>query len=172
MNLFHGLFVWLSGFRTRPLVRRSAIIYNRVVLPKSCVVGERVKMKGKDGRFPVLGKDVFVNDDCIIWGDVRIGKHTRLNPKAFVQDCNHDVFDLPAPVNGRTSIDRISKPVVIGCHVTLDSCCVVCKGVTIGDGAIVMAGAVVFDDVPVRAVVQGNPAKIVGYRKNKVVKKE
>ncbi|MBB3945327.1 acetyltransferase-like isoleucine patch superfamily enzyme [Rhizobium skierniewicense] len=35
------------------------------------------------------------------------------------------------------------------------------KGVTIGDGAVIAAGAVVTKDVPPRSVVAGNPAKIV-----------
>jgi len=40
-------------------------------------------------------------------------------------------------------------------------------GVTIGEYALVGAGAVVTKDVPPRAVVAGNPAKIIRYRDNK-----
>ena len=36
--------------------------------------------------------------------------------------------------------------------------------VTIGEGAIIAAGAVVCKDVPPLAIVGGNPAKIIGYR--------
>ena len=39
--------------------------------------------------------------------------------------------------------------------------CIILKGVTIGEGAIVGAGSVVTKDVPAWTVVAGNPAKIV-----------
>ena len=38
---------------------------------------------------------------------------------------------------------------------------VVLPGVTIGDESIVAAGAVVFDDVPPRSIVAGNPARVI-----------
>lgn len=37
-------------------------------------------------------------------------------------------------------------------------------GITIGEGAIVAAGAVVAKDVPACAIVGGNPAKLIRYR--------
>lgn len=53
-------------------------------------------------------------------------------------------------------------PVVIGDRVWIGTRAVVLKGVTIGDGAVVAAGAVVTKDVPPGAVVGGIPAKVVG----------
>jgi acetyltransferase-like isoleucine patch superfamily enzyme len=43
--------------------------------------------------------------------------------------------------------------------------CIVLKGVTIGEGAVVGAGSVVTKDVPDYAVVAGNPARIIKYTK-------
>ena len=59
--------------------------------------------------------------------------------------------------DGKTSI-RIGNDVWIGSHVLL------LEGVSIGDGAIVAAGAVVTKDVPPYAIVGGVPAKIIRYR--------
>lgn len=53
-------------------------------------------------------------------------------------------------------------PVVIGDRVWVGTRAVILKGVTIGDGAVVAAGAVVTKDVPPGAVVAGIPAKVVG----------
>ena len=53
-------------------------------------------------------------------------------------------------------------PVVIGDRVWVGTRAVILKGVTIGDGAIVAAGAVVTKDVPPGAIVAGLPAKVVG----------
>ena len=55
---------------------------------------------------------------------------------------------IPAPV-------KIGNNVWIGAHATI------LAGVTIGDNAVVAAGAVVTKDVPVNVVVGGVPAKII-----------
>lgn len=45
----------------------------------------------------------------------------------------------------------------------LESHCVIGEGVTIGRGAVVRIGAVCLNDVPANAIVEGNPARVVGY---------
>ena len=64
---------------------------------------------------------------------------------------------------------EVYKPVTIGNHVWIGCRCLILKGVTIGDGAVVAAGSVVTRDVPGGALVGGNPAKII---KEKVTWKE
>ena len=48
-------------------------------------------------------------------------------------------------------------------NVRLDAACVIGEGVTVGQGARVRAGAVVLRSVPPNAIVEGNPAQVVGY---------
>ena len=55
-----------------------------------------------------------------------------------------------------------AAPIVIGDRVWVGTRAIVLKGVTIGDGAVVAAGAIVTKDVPANAVVAGIPAKVVG----------
>lgn len=55
------------------------------------------------------------------------------------------------------------KPIVIGDNVWIGEFVRVLKGVTIGEGSIVGANAVVTKDVPPYTVVAGNPAKVVKY---------
>ena len=50
-------------------------------------------------------------------------------------------------------------PIVVGNNVWIGSHATILKGVTIGDGAIVAAGAVVTKDVPANTIVGGVPAK-------------
>lgn len=59
---------------------------------------------------------------------------------------------------------RSNGDVQIGSDVWLGRCSVVLSGVTIGDGAVVGAYAVVTRDVPPYAIVGGNPAEIIRYR--------
>jgi maltose O-acetyltransferase len=53
---------------------------------------------------------------------------------------------------------------VIGDDVWIGTRAILLPGVTVGRGAIVGAGAVVTADVPPRAIVGGNPARIIRYR--------
>ena len=53
------------------------------------------------------------------------------------------------------------SPIFIGNHVWIGARAIILKGVHIGDGAVVAAGAVVTQDVPAKALVAGVPAKII-----------
>lgn len=55
----------------------------------------------------------------------------------------------------------ITRPVVIGSNIFIGAGALILGGVTIGDGCIVGANAVVAKDVPAGSVVAGNPARIV-----------
>lgn len=64
--------------------------------------------------------------------------------------------------DGHSIVGRPDKaPIRIGNHVWIGMRAVILKGVTIGDGAVVAAGAIVTKDVPAGAVVAGNPARVV-----------
>lgn len=54
-----------------------------------------------------------------------------------------------------------SKPILIKSNAWIGMNCIILKGVTIGEGAIVGAGSVVTKDVPEWTVVGGNPARII-----------
>lgn len=72
--------------------------------------------------------------------DIRTGKH-------FIQSKNWNVVN--------------SKPIKICDDAWIGMNCIILKGVTIGEGAIVGAGSVVTKDVPAWTVVGGNPAKVI-----------
>lgn len=60
----------------------------------------------------------------------------------------------------------------VGNDVWIGANAVVLDGVSIGDGAIIAAGAIVKDDVPPFAVVGGVPAKVIRYRFSEEVRRE
>lgn len=103
-----------------------------------------------------IGKNVFINCCChfqdqggIYIGDgTLIGSHTVLATINHSQDPTERADNLPSPIH-------IGKNVWIGSQSTI------LPGVTIGDGAIVAAGAVVTKDVPPNTVVGGVPAKAI-----------
>lgn len=57
----------------------------------------------------------------------------------------------------------MNAPIVLEDRAWIGAGAIVLKGVTIGESAVVAAGAVVTKDVPAKAVVAGSPAKIVGH---------
>jgi maltose O-acetyltransferase len=58
-------------------------------------------------------------------------------------------------------ISREGKPIRIGRRCFIGGGSMILPGVTIGDGCIVAAGAVVFDDIPPHSIVAGNPARVI-----------
>lgn len=108
---------------------------------------------GKNIRF---GKGVFVNSGCCFQdqGCIEIGDGALIGHQVVIATLNHDLDaahrgDMhPKPV-------KIGKDVWIGAHATL------LPGVTVGDGAVIAAGAVVTKDVPAHTVVAGVPARVI-----------
>lgn len=103
-----------------------------------------------------IGKFVFINAGCSFQdqGGITIGDGCLLGHNTVIATLNHD--ENPARRN-----DLIPAPVVIGNRVWIGSNATILPGVTIGDNAIVAAGAVVTKDVPPDTVVAGVPARIL-----------
>jgi len=86
---------------------------------------------------------------------VRIGDNTMLAENCFITDADwHDSYHRIFP--GKR------EPVRIGNNVWLADSVTVCKGVQIGDNAIVGAASVVTRDVPPNTIAAGNPARAIG----------
>lgn len=120
----------------------------RILTPFTCDFGNRVK----------FGKGVFINHSAIISasGGIEFEDGVMIAPGVRIATINHDM-------NERHSIYTYGKVIIkknawIGMNVTI------CPGVTIGEYAVVGAGAVVTKDVPDYAVVGGVPAKVIRYQ--------
>ena len=113
-----------------------------------------------------IGARVRIGARCVIWGGVgtakvRIGDDVLFGPEVLITAASYRYND-GAPVTQQASDEA---PVVIGHDVWLGARVIVLPGVTIGDGAIIGAGAVVTRSVPAMAVAVGVPARVVGYRR-------
>jgi tetrahydrodipicolinate N-succinyltransferase len=67
----------------------------------------------------------------------------------------HDRYD-------RTVEPETNAPITLARNVWIGLRAIICKGVSIGENAIIGAGAVVTHDVPENAIAAGNPARVVG----------
>lgn len=103
-----------------------------------------------------IGKNVFINMGCKFQdqGGIFIGDGTLIGHNVVLATLNH----AKSP---RDRSSMIPAPIHIGQRVWIGANATVLPGVTIGDGAIVAAGAVVTKDVPENTIVGGIPAKIL-----------
>lgn len=103
-----------------------------------------------------IGENVFFNSGCRFQdqGGIYIGDGCLIGHNVVLATINHDLnpssrgTNLPAPIH-------IGKNVWIGANAT------VLPGVTVGDNAVIAAGAVVTKDVAANTVVGGVPAKVI-----------
>ncbi len=101
---------------------------------------------------------------------VEIGKDTAIATDVTIIDNNcHPLNPIdrrymrhtPHGSEERSHHCSVSAPIIIGENVWIGPYSRICKGVTIGDNAIIGANSVVTHDVPANSVAAGNPAKIV-----------
>lgn len=106
------------------------------------------------GKNIFVGKDVFINCGCHFQdqGGVYIGDHALIGSQVVFATINHG---LEPDRRG----DNIPAPIHVGENVWIGSHATILPGVTIGENAIVAAGAVVTKDVPADTVVAGVPAR-------------
>lgn len=101
-----------------------------------------------------LGKNVFINSGCCFQdhAGIEIGDGTLIGHQVVIATLNHAQDPL-------SRADMFPKPVKIGKNVWIGAHATILPGVTIGDNAIIAAGAVVTKDVENNVVVGGVPAK-------------
>ena len=87
---------------------------------------------------------------------IMIGKNCCIGEEVKLITGSHDVSSC--------RFDLVTKPIVIEDNVWVATGAMILPGVTIGEGAVVAAGAVVVKDVEPWTVVGGNPAKVIKKR--------
>lgn len=139
--------------------------------------------------FGSVGTNVSVGDGTIIgFGDnIHVGNNVSINYRCILNDCNsivigNDVLIAPgvqmntashptqlserlttdwSPASGEYRWRTFAKPIIIGDGCWIGANATIIGGVTIGEGAVVAAGAVVTKDVEPYTMVGGVPAKII-----------
>ena len=144
-----------AGLRAEPGVRIVRLSADTTVrIGPGVLLAHHVGLHLRDrGAVLSIGEGSFVNhrSEIIAHERVEIGSHCLFAWDVQVMDSDsHSVDGLPH-----------TAPVVIGDRVWIGCRATVLKGVTVGDGAVVAACSVVTRDVPPRALVAGNPARVV-----------
>ena len=108
------------------------------------------------GKNITLGKNVFINSGCYFQdqGGITIGDGALIGHNVKLATLNHDIR-----ISDRASMHP--KPIHIGKNVWICDGAIIVPGITVGDGAVVAAGAVVIEDVPPYTIVGGVPAAVI-----------
>ncbi len=124
------------------------------------LLGQYVQMAGarSSGQKVSIGKGTVINYGCLLYttGGLVIGENVSISAGTWLVTGSHDIND--------PQFTTSYKPIVIGNYAWLGMRATILAGVTIGEGAIIMAGAMVTHDVPPFAIVGGVPAKIIKQR--------
>jgi UDP-2-acetamido-3-amino-2,3-dideoxy-glucuronate N-acetyltransferase len=131
-------------------VWQFAVVLKGAVLGKDCNICAHTFIE----QNVVLGDRVTVKSGVFLWAGTRIGNDVFLGPNAtFTNDKLPRSKQYPEQFSGILIEDGAS----IGANATL------LPGIRIGAHAMVGAGAVVTRDVPERAIVAGNPARVMRF---------
>lgn len=147
----------------------SVVIDENVEIGKGCKIWHFSHIL----RGSRIGENCSFGQNCVVGPNVRIGKGVKVQNNVSIYEgveCEDNVFLGPSMVftnvlNPRSFINRreefkktlLKQGCSIGANVTI-----VC-GITIGEYALIGAGAVVVRDVPPYALVVGNPARQIGF---------
>jgi acetyltransferase-like isoleucine patch superfamily enzyme len=155
-----------------------------IQIGKDCFIAPEAKLFAEPGRPIVIGDGSYIAADCVLHGPITIGKNVSVNHHvtmdggrrgiiigdnsriaancqiyAFNHGLSHDRLICDQPVQ--------SKGIHIGSDVWLGANAGIVDGVTIHDHAVVGMGSQVTREVESYKIVAGNPASIIGDRRDK-----
>ena len=136
------------------------------------IYGARIGDDTRIGAFVEVQRGAIIGAKCKVQSHSFICEGVTIADEVFV---GHGVFftnDLyPHATNPDGSIKGAADwkciPTRVGRRASIGSGAVILPGITVGEGSIVGAGAVVTRDVPPYAIVAGNPARAVGDARQK-----
>ena len=142
----------------------SRVRLGRFINLYGCEIGDETKI----GAFVEIQKNATVGRRC------KISSHTFICEGVTIEDCVfvghgvtfiNDSYPRATTDTGdlQTEADWRVAPTVVRAGASIGSGATILCNVVIGEDAIVGAGSVVTRDVPAKAIVAGNPARVVRY---------
>lgn len=186
--LISSFYDTLSWIKKRRIMRRATVGKDVLIThdahvfliagstSEDVIIGDNAIMQGTlasshKGKI-IMGKHSRIGTNSCIRcvENVILGDYSAIADNTVISDNNnHPVNPIdrmimrltPPGSDERSWIHSDHAPIIIGKNVWIGEYVRICKGVKIGDGAIIAANAVVTKDVPANSVAAGNPARIV-----------
>lgn len=154
------------------MIHPSAQLGNHIYIAKDVDIREGVKM----------GDYSYCSPETIVFSGTEIGRYCSIGYRVQIGCPEHPIHFLSTSPNIYRNErmkeycpwphNDMKKPVKIGNDVWIGSNAVILQGVSLGDGCIVAAGAVVTKDIPPFSICGGVPAKQIGVRFESSVQKK
>lgn len=136
------------------------------ILIGDSAVGNRNEFIACPNSKIIVGNNTYFNSgvylNSSIGGNIVIGDNCLIGPNFHARTASHEFRDKSMLVRSQ---GHICSNIVIGNDVWIASNVVVLGGVTLSEGCVIGAGAVVTKSLPPYSVAYGVPARIVSYRK-------
>ncbi len=145
-----------------------------LVVGSRCTLDQAQFSYGLDGYIEIGDDCLFSNAILMCEQEIRIGSRVVIGWNTYIADSDfHPLQPLAriedtiacSPSGAAQDLPRPfirHAPVAIGDDVWVGPACTILKGVRVGDGAFIEPGSVIATDVPARARVIGNPARVIG----------
>lgn len=150
-------------------------------IAKDVIIGKNVRFSGyanlygcEIGDHCMIGPFVEIQQQVRLGRLVKVQSHSFLCTGVIIEDevfighgvmFTNDRLPRATTAEGRlkTAEDWVCEPTLVKRRAAIGSNATILSGITIGEEAIIGAGSVVTEDVPDRAVVAGNPARLRRY---------
>jgi acetyltransferase-like isoleucine patch superfamily enzyme len=141
------------------IVSRWVQIVNpaNVHIGEHCLFQDGVYMRAGNQGYITIGDRAAINSFSKLFGHggIEIGEEAQIGPGSLITTTDHDYYD--------ENLETTFKKVTIGRRAWLGAHVTVLPGVTIGEYAVIGAGAVVNKDIPPHTVAVGVPAKVIKH---------
>lgn len=174
--------VWAKPWQDQ--IQAEMMTLETVEIGQNCFIAPQVHLFAEPGRTITIGDNSFIAADSFVHGPIQIGQHVAINHRCSldggrsgIRIGDHtriansvQIFAFNHGMQPERPIHQqptTSKGVIIGEDVWIGANTGIVDGITIGDHAIVGMNTMVTHDIPAWAIVGGNPAKIIGDRRDK-----
>ncbi len=152
-----------SVLGTSVVVRSGSVIYEGATLGDGAELGHGVLVRERSH----IGRGTRVGTHAVVEADVRIGDNVSIQAMVYIPNgtiIEDGVFIGPNAVltNDKYPPSERLDPVVVRRGAVIGANATLLPGITVGEGAVVAAGAVVTRDVEPHTVVAGVPARAIG----------
>lgn len=173
---------WAEAWQTE--VQNYFQTMETIQIGKNCFIAPEAKLFAEPGRPIVIGDNSFIAADAVIHGPVTIGNSVSINHHVTMDGGSKGIYigdntriaaycQLYAFNHGMQPDKLISAQsttslgIYIGCDVWLGANVGVVDGVTIANSAVVGMGSQITRDINEYNIVAGNPARLIGDRRDK-----
>ena len=163
--LYYGVLQFLPATNNRyfKAIRPIRSFVAKILFKKS---GKNINIERRanfgSGSDISIGDNSGIGINAHIRGPLEIGNNVMMGPDVIILSSSHEFDNIDIPMNKQGV--KPKEKVIINDDVWIGTRVIILPGITIGQGAIIGAGAVVTKNVLDYAIIGGNPAKVIRFR--------